>query len=353
MARQQRRHAARLAAAWIALLLGMPGCAGNQPRDRGAAPDDAACRSLLPVSAGGPRPPRGTLVLRWLGTSNYELAYGDQVVLLDAFFDRGPRNRPIGVPVEAIRRASVILVGHGHYDHVADAARVARQTGAVVVGAATAIAVVRAAGLPAEKTVTVTGRGGEALRFGRLTVEPVLARHSTLDPRVLEKFGEAMALVDTGATQAELAQDSEVAGRGSSDPAVRTEGTIAYLVTIDAGVRILWLDSAGPITDQERELMRRIGSVGVAIVAYQGQFLAAPQIRTTLPLVQLFNPRLYLPAHHDAIAGLFPDLGVEPLLSAIRDSLPATRTVAPLYREPVCVDARTGRRVEADPPAQR
>jgi hypothetical protein len=212
-----------------------------------------------------------------------------------------------------------------------------------VVGAATAISVVRAAGLKESQTRTVSGLGGELLRFGRVTIEPVLARHSTLDPRVLAKFAEAMALVDSAATPAEAAADSAVTERGSSDPAVRTEGTIGYLVTLDTGLRILWLDSAGPITDAERELMRRIGGVDVAIVAYQGRFLARPQVATTLPLVRLFRPRIYLPAHHDAIAGLFPDLGVEPLFQAIRDSLPGIRTIAPLYRTPVCLDARPAR----------
>ena len=152
-----------------------------------------------------------------------------------------------------------------------------------------------------------------------------------------------MALVDGPVTPVEAAADSAVAQRGTSDPGIRTEGTLGYLVTLDTGLRILWLDSAGPITEAERELMRRIGGVDVAIVAYQGQFLARPQVATTLPLVRLFRPRLYLPAHHDAIAGLFPDLGVEPLFQAIRDSLPDTRTIAPLYRTPVCLDARPAR----------
>lgn len=33
----------------------------------------------------------GVLTIRWYGTSNYELNFRDQVVLLDTFYDRGPR----------------------------------------------------------------------------------------------------------------------------------------------------------------------------------------------------------------------------------------------------------------------
>ena len=35
-----------------------------------------ACRSLVPTAVGGPKPPDGMLTIRWLGTTNYEIAYG-------------------------------------------------------------------------------------------------------------------------------------------------------------------------------------------------------------------------------------------------------------------------------------
>ena len=151
------------------------------------APGGTACQTLETTAAGGPSPPASTIVLRWLGTANYEVAYEDQVILLDTFFDRGPRNRSIGVTPEQFKRVNLILIGHAHWDHISDAARIARQTGALVVGAASAIQVVRTAGLPTEQTRIVTGRGGEVLQFGKLTVEPVLAHHSILQPNVLEQ----------------------------------------------------------------------------------------------------------------------------------------------------------------------
>jgi beta-lactamase family protein len=283
-------------------------------------------------------------VLRWLGTANYELAYQDQVVLLDAFFNRGPRNRSIGLTAETIKHADLILIGHAHWDHIADAAAIAERTRALVVGAASATAVVLTAGLPVDQTRTVTGRGGELLQFKGFTVEPVLAHHSILQPTVLAKFGEALAGVDSGPSGAEAAAEATMKSRGSDDPTVGSEGTLAYLLTFDTGFRLIWLDSAGPITEEERSLMARVGQTDVAIVAYQGQYLAERQIATTLPLVRLFQPRLYLPAHHDELAGLFLDIGVEPLLMALRDELPATRRMAPLYRSPICLSARPAAR---------
>jgi L-ascorbate metabolism protein UlaG (beta-lactamase superfamily) len=183
----------------------LAGCIGLAFINQGcaASADGAACRTLMPTAAGGPPPPASTIVLRWLGTANYELGYRDQVVLLDAFFDRGPRSRPIGVTAGTIEHADLILIGHAHWDHIADAAAVAKRTHAVVVGAASATKVVLAAGLPVDQTRTVTGRGGELLRFEGFTVEPVLAHHSILQATVLAKFGEALAAVDSGPSPAE------------------------------------------------------------------------------------------------------------------------------------------------------
>jgi L-ascorbate metabolism protein UlaG (beta-lactamase superfamily) len=73
------------------------------------------------------------LTIRWYGTSNYELNFRDRVVLLDTFYDRGPRMRGVGFRPDEVTRADAVLIGHPHYDHMSDAAQVALQTGAPVV----------------------------------------------------------------------------------------------------------------------------------------------------------------------------------------------------------------------------
>src|SRR4249920_2198541 len=51
---------------------------------------DEACESTTLVSTGGafPRNPQ-TLAIRWTGFANFELVYNGQIILLDAYFDRG------------------------------------------------------------------------------------------------------------------------------------------------------------------------------------------------------------------------------------------------------------------------
>jgi len=323
---------------WFALMFLLPSAALADKRFI-VSPDDPACRSLTPAAIGGPMPPEGILAIRWLGTTNFELAYGGEVFLLDAYYDRGPRNRPIGFGPKDVKRASAIFVGHAHFDHMSDAASVGTQTGAQVVGASTVTDTAISLGLPAKQATTV--RGGEVLKYKGFTVEAILARHSTLAPEVLDAFRKAIAAASGAPTSDEASAEAAILKRGTFDPKVITEGTIAYLFTFDNGFRLIFRNSAGPLTDAERAVVKRIGGkTDVAIVGYIGQYVAKRQIAATLPIIQLYNPRLYLPAHHDEIAGTFVDIGLEPLFMAIQEQLPGTSFLSPLYREPLCLDIR-------------
>src|SRR5882724_11190388 len=70
------------------------------------------CEAPILVSTGGP-PPRNPLALaiRWTGYSNFELVYKGQVILLDAYFDRGNTYPALGFKAADIKKADVILIG--------------------------------------------------------------------------------------------------------------------------------------------------------------------------------------------------------------------------------------------------
>ncbi len=312
---------------------------------RGDADDDASdpCQSLVPAAAGGPVPVDDErLVVRWLGTTNYELSYKGQVILLDTYYDRGPRNRPIGLTPDQVTRADVIFLGHGHFDHMSDAASIASRLGIRAVGGPPTWEKLLAQGIPDGQAVRVTGLGGEIFKFRGFTVEPVLAHHSVLPGATLAAFHSAIETELGAPTPDEVAAESAILARGTFDPRVITIGTIAYLFTFDSGFRLIWLDSAGPITDPERALMQRIGRTDVAIVAYVGHYVQETQIPITMDLVRLFNPRFYLPGHHDEIRDTFMDLGVEPLFLTLRDDA-HVKPISLLYRGAACFNVRSGR----------
>ncbi len=309
--------------------------AGTQSQAAGTDAD--ACRSLFPTAMGGPMlHDPSTIMLRWLSTSNYELVYRGQVFLLDAYFDRGPRNRPTGIVPGEVKRTDAIFIGHGHFDHMSDVAPIAQKTKAKVIGAPITIETAYKLGVPEGQGTAVAG--GETLKFKGITVDAALAQHSTLSRDVLDSLGRLYDLDAGPATPEQTEAEKAILARGTFSPDVITKGTIAYAFTFDTGFKLVWIDSAGPVTDGVRALAQKLGPVDIAIVAYQGHPVAQVQVPVTLELVKLFRPRIFMPAHHDQIFGTFIDLGVEPLFEAIADALPATQTIAPLHRRPNCFD---------------
>src|SRR5262249_26464934 len=120
-----------------------------------------------PAMLGGKADSRpDVLTVRWCGTSNFELNFHDRVVLLDNFYERGPRMRALGFTPDEVVRADALIIGHPHYDHISDTARVARQTGAPVVVHPLGADVLVRMGLDSDRILPVEGKGdGECLDF--------------------------------------------------------------------------------------------------------------------------------------------------------------------------------------------
>lgn len=304
---------------------------------------EPACQTLVPTGTGGPAPrDASTLVIRWFGASNHEFAYRNTVVLMNAYYDRASQTRSIGVERNDFKRVEAIFVGHGHADHMADAPYVAQRTGARLIGGPPTIEHALKLGLPAHQAVTV--RGGEVQKFDGFTVQAILAIHADNAGVIRGRDAIApglQALIDPPLTPEERRHDEEVSRRGTSDPRVRSEGTLAYLFTFDDGFRMIFRDSAGPISGAERDLMMRIGRTDLAFVAYQGFYTAERQIAASFPLIEHYRPSIFVPTHHDEIAGAWLDMALYPLFMRIRDELPNTRSLSPLYRTPVCVNTMT------------
>jgi L-ascorbate metabolism protein UlaG (beta-lactamase superfamily) len=299
--------------------------------------DSAACDSYQAAVTGGPMPgaDSDTVVIRWLANANYEFAYKGKVYLFDAYFDRVSRNRDLGFKAAQVTKAEAIFVSHAHFDHISDIGPVARQTGAPVVGSPITAATAIKLGAPENQVVSV--KGGETLKYGDATVEVALAQHSTIPPGLVEAYGALHKIETREDTPQERDVTADVRSRGTFDPDIITKGTLAFALIFPNGFKAVLVGSAGPITDGVRELAAKLGPVDVAIIAYQPHAVAERQIQDTWPFIELFKPKLFLPAHHDASFGVWLDLGLEPLFSKLRDERPETKFLAPLYRSPICV----------------
>ena len=306
---------------------------------------EAACHDLRPASAGGllPRDP-DVLVLRYLGTSNYEVAYRGKVLLLDAFYDgqRGPSARLIGLKESHITRADAIFVGHPHIDHLADAPSIAKRLGIPLFVAPAGRPILERENVPPALSRYVSG--GETIKMDGYTVMTALARHSELDPKTAAQYGEAanMAEPRTPEENAYLATKVFPYNPKSTDPLldIPTHGTLSYVFVFPGGFKLAFRDSPGAVTEGERELVKKVGGgVDAAIIGYNG-FGIQSTVSVTLALAETYHPKVFLPAHQDQLFLGVADVSTTPLFEAFREKLPMTRGVDPLYRTPICINTK-------------
>lgn len=112
--------------------------------------------------------------LRWLGHNTWSIDTGSQTILLDPFLNDSPT-----APVKADAvEADFMLISHGHFDHIADAASIATRTGATVVGNFEICEWLGKKGVKSTQPMNLGG--GIDLPFGRVTM--TLAHHSSVMP---------------------------------------------------------------------------------------------------------------------------------------------------------------------------
>jgi L-ascorbate metabolism protein UlaG (beta-lactamase superfamily) len=103
-----------------------------------------------------------TTTLDWYGCATFRLRTGGLTVFLDAYVDRatnaagpvGSAGRPTADDVDD---ADWIVVGHSHFDHLYGAERIARNTGARIVGSYETVRVMEQAGIPLDQMIPVAG----------------------------------------------------------------------------------------------------------------------------------------------------------------------------------------------------
>ena len=311
---------------------------------------EPACQTLTPSAAGGPMPrDPNVMVLRYLGVSNYEMAYRDVVILLDAGIERLAWWLPTGVSRDDMtKRVNGIFIGHAHGEHMWDAPFIAQKTGALVVADPIGMKWVRSTGLLSEKQMaTVRGLGaqGETFTFNGFTVKAVLGRHNVVPGEYMAKNRAAAEAITRQGPLSEVEQkrNQELGAlvRLAEDEAQKlgSEGTITYSFAFDNGFKLWYGDSAGPPTAAEQQFAKEIpGGIDVGLIPYYGGELGVP---ITMEYVRLFKPKIFLPTHHDGQRARMLDMPLGPIALAIREEFPRTRAISPLYRTPVCVDTMT------------
>ena len=310
-----------------------------------ALEQEPACQSLVPAAAGGPLPQNpDVVVFRFLGVSNYEMAYRDQVVLLDAAIDELAWWQPTGLkPADMTKHLNAVFVGHAHGEHVWDAPYLGEHTKALIVTDPISYRWVRGTGQVPEEQLK-QAKGGETFKLPGITVKAILAHHNIVPNDYLAKDRAAAAAVSLKGpeTKEEQAHDRRLGGMVPLDAEERasliTENTIGYFFTFDNGFTMFYTDSGGPTTEAERESMFGKKNIDVGLLPYYGLEIAPP---ITMEYLKMFKPLVMMPTHHDGHRNRMLDMPMGPLALAARDAGIKTKIIAPLIKSPVCMNTVT------------
>jgi hypothetical protein len=279
--------------------------------------------------------------LDWLGCATFRLTIGELVIFLDAYLDRVPSAKPVGIGVDDVTRAHWIVVGHSHFDHLYGAERIARRTGATVVGSYETVRVLQAVGVPDWQLMAVAG--GETVRLGdAVSVKVFPSQHSCVWSHRTMADADAVCVGDLGVTHQERQErmrelfswltslGPEVVEhlRASSQGALGDGGPLLYWFHTPEG-SLLYQDTSGCWTSLLRDLRP---DVAILAAAGRGNLDGEP-IQGSLAQfvareVELLRPRRVFLGHHDDwLPGFSKAIDVRPIRLEVTTRVPGTELV--------------------------
>ena len=191
--------------------------------------------------------------ITWLGHNCFEITIDSHRVLLDPFLD----DSPVAPKKAADVDPQFILVSHGHFDHIADAAAIASRTGAQVLASFEVCEWLKKQRVSEQQLVPMNLGGGSNQPFGRVTM--TLAHHSSSFP------------------------DGSYGGPAAG-----------FLLELHGGKRLYFACDTALFLD-----MKLIGAGGLdlEVLPIGDVFTMGPDV--TLEAIKFLAPRRVLPCHYD------------------------------------------------------
>lgn len=326
----------------LCLLLLMSSCSGDKSADDTTAagarvalgewtPLPAANRIVVPAEVQAARDrilganatdPR-YVKLWWFGVSSFIASAGGHLFLFDAWEIVGLHADyvPIGREELAAIKPEVILIGHGHFDHAADAGYVAGHSGAVVVGSEEICDVAKEDAardgnennfrclITGSMSRPVPGVIQSVRLWADLPEVSILQHiHSAATPELQDPGTPLIFIPDLVTFLLYLNTDPQEIANFIPTLQDPQGGTWAYHLRV-GNFALLWHDSVGPINDgnpSAAEIQQALnsfpGCVDVQVGAIVGFNQPLNGLRDPRLYVQHAHPRVSLPSHHDAWA---------------------------------------------------
>ncbi len=218
--------------------------------------------------------------LTWLGHASWQLNTGKHTLLIDPFLDDNPAATVKSKDVSA----DYILCSHGHFDHVADAAKIADRTGATIVSNYEICEWFAKQGV--KNTLGMNLGGSANLPFG--SVKLTIAFHSSQLP------------------------DGSYGGNPGG-----------FLISVTNGPRIYFACDTALFGD-----MKLVGSAGidVAVLPIGDLFTMGPE--DSVVATNLLNPKTVIPSHFNT----WPPIAQDP--QAWAKMIRASTTAEPIVLKP-------------------
>jgi len=276
--------------------------------------------------------------LDWYGCATFRLAIDGLVVFLDAYIDRAANAPGTGLRADDIDRADWVVVGHSHFDHLWGAERIARNTGAVVIGSYESTRILAHHGVPESQLISVSG--GERVRLADDVVVGVFpSLHSCVWSHTAMGGSNAVCLGDVGVTyQDRVARFGDLARHfaslgedvrrhlDASRQGDRGDGGALVFVFETPDGSILYQDTSGHWSGILHDLRP---DVAILAAAGRGNVDGEPVQGTLAQFVArqawlLKAGRVILAHHDDWLPGFSTATDVEPIRAEISRWLPGS-----------------------------
>jgi L-ascorbate metabolism protein UlaG (beta-lactamase superfamily) len=270
--------------------------------------------------------------LDWYGCATFRLRTAGLTVFLDAYIDRAEGAPGPGLTADDIDECDWIIVGHSHFDHLYGAERIARRTGATIVGSYETVRIMAEAGVPLHQMIPVAG--GETVALSddvRVDVYP--SQHSCVWSHTKMHDAGEECLGDLGVTWQEQQERFEALRThfATGLPKASLEhlltslqgdrgdgGALVYVLDAPDG-RLLYKDTSGHWTGILRDLQP---DVAILAAAGRGNIDGEPIQGSLAQFVareaEMLAPRRVVLGHHD---DWLPGFSVATDVGPIRDAL--------------------------------
>lgn len=280
--------------------------------------------------------------LDWYGCATFALRTAELTIFLDAYVDRAGNAPGTGRTAADVDECDWIVVGHSHFDHLYGAERIARNTGARIVGSYETVRVMEQAGVPVDQMICVAG--GETVALSddvRVTAYP--SQHSCVWSHTQMAQPDEVCLGDLGLTwQEQRARfDELVAHLAGGIPAPSLEhllaaqqgdrgdgGALVYMFDTPDG-RLFYQDTSGHWSSILRDLRPDAAIVAAAGRGnVDGQPVQGSLAQFVGRQVAMLRPgRVVLCHHDDWLPGFSVDTDVTPIRDELARVVPDTELV--------------------------